>query len=217
MFTNTMLTLALLVGGAVTADDRSGPGRATLQSYAWGTVSFDKVLSTTAQWETVNGGLRFTSSQGTVSVEGSALSGWTLRCGKDTLTIQDRNGDLDIRHGGSHWSLNLRNGTLRLQVPGDTLTFSRNTQGFQVEGRQGRIRGESSYGNLTLSGPPGTTWFTHLNGVQTVKGANPHQFPYLGRGFFIPFHGLTVFVDITRYFPLPEIVEWLEWKSVLTT
>ena len=52
-------------------------------------------------------------------------------------------------------------------------------------------------------------------GNRTFAGPALDKIPYLGHGIFIPFHGVGIFVDLLKLFPMPEVAEWTEWKAVL--
>ena len=42
-----------------------------------------------------------------------------------------------------------------------------------------------------------------------------NQYPYIGRGLFISFHEIGIFVDMPKLFPIPEVAEWIEWKAIV--
>jgi hypothetical protein len=211
-----LLGFLLLATGGLQADDRSGPGRTTLQTFAWGTVFYDKASVGSFRWESTHGGLRFSSSQGEVRMDGSSASGLTLRWGKESLTLEERNGDVVIRTAQGDWSLKTNAGGLTIQGPGSRrITFERNIHAFTIVGPLGTVRGETQFGNLKLSGPGGTATLSNDNGVHRFNGPNPSTFPYLGRGLSFPFHGLGLFIELSHFFPIPEVADWVEWKPVV--
>ncbi len=211
--------LGLLVLGApwAFADEVSGPYRTTIKAYSWGSLYYEPAQLGECQLEPTYDGFRFTSSEGEVVIRGSEFAGYQLRSGSDALTIRQNMGDLEVRGPNVNYTFRTFQGRLVLtsQSPRDTLQFDRGINAFSISGAKGKVSVSTSYGNLRIESPLGTSTVTNAYGKLTFTGPALGRIPYLGRGLFIPFHGVGVFLDVTRPFPMPEIGGWLEWKPVL--
>jgi hypothetical protein len=210
------ICLAVLVRPAH-ADDISGPYRTTIKAYTWGSVYYDPAQLGECQLEPTHDGFRFTSAEGEVVIRGNDFTGFQIRSADDVLTIRQNMGDLEVRGPNVGYTFRTFQGRLVLtsQAPKDTLQFDRGINAFSISGAKGKVSVSTSYGNLRIDSPLGTTTVTNAYGKLTFTGPALGRIPYLGRGIFIPFHGVGVFLDVTRQFPMPEIGGWLEWRPVL--
>ncbi len=215
----SFLLLCLLLCGNIRGfcDDASGPSRSTIQKLAWGSIYYEPGKQGGCQVEPTSDGYRFTSSQGEVVIKGSEANGYRLSWGREFLTINQTNGDLEVHVQDKTWTVRSVNGrvTLTSSSPRDTIAFERSANTFTIAGGKGKVAVSTEFGNLLLKSSQGTTTVTSDSGKRTFAGPALEQIPYLGRGLFIPFHGVGVFVDITKRFPMPELTEWVEWKAIL--
>ncbi len=213
-----LIVCALLFGNQwCLGDDVSGPNRSTIQSFSWGSLYYEPGLLGPYQFETTNGGFRLNSKQGEVSIQGTEVNGYQLTWGKDILTISQNGVDLDIRGKDKAWTLRSLNGsyTLVSSSPKDTLVFERNANTFSIKGAKGLVTATLDFQTLRIKSPLGTATLINDIGKRTLSGIGLDQIPYLGRGLFIPFHGVGIFIDIARLFPMQEVAEWVEWKPIL--
>jgi len=201
------------------ADHGSGPNRSTIRKYSWGSLYYESGSMGPTQLEPTNDGYRFTSNQGEVAITTVDVSDCRLTWGKESLTIHANFSDLDIQGQDKSWTLRLKNGqcTLVSSAPKDTLVFDRtaSTNAFSIKGAKGLVSVTKEFQTLRIQSPAGTTTVVTDFGKRTISGIAPDQVPYLGRGLFISFHGVGIFVDIARIFPMPEVAEWIEWKPIL--
>lgn len=216
-FTKLIGTCLAVLAWPALADEASGPYRATIKTYSWGSVYYEPAQLGECQLEPTFDGFRFTSGEGEVVIRGNDFAGYQIRSGSDTLTIRQNMGDLEVRGPNVGYTFHSLQGRLILtsQVPKDTLQFDRGINTFSVAGAKGKVSVATSYGNLRIDSPLGATTVTNAYGKLTFTGPALGRIPYLGRGIFIPFHGVGVFLDVTRQFPMPEVGGWLEWKPVL--
>lgn len=200
-------------------EDASGPGRTTLQTWSWGTVYYEPASLGACTVTRTPDGLRFVSGQGQVTISGSDAMGLTLAWGDQKLTVKSLSaaGGVAVRSGAEAWTLAIRNGDLTLtsSAPADTVSFSRGVNTFTIQGGLGTVKGTSKLGDVTIVSPLGTTAIVNRMGSLTFSGPPLAQVPYLGRGLFLPFHGVGVFLDLGRFFPLPEVAQWVRWRPVL--
>ncbi len=213
-----LITCALLFGNQrCLADDTSGPNRSTIQKFAWGSLYFEPRSIGPFQLESNNDGFRLRSNQGEVSIQGSEVNGYRLTWGKEFLTISQSGGELDIRGQDKAWTLRSQNGryTLISSAPRDTLVFERSGNTFSIKGSKGLVTATKEFQTLHIKSPLGNTTITNDIGKRTMSGIALGQIPYLGRGLYIPFHGVGIFIDIERQFPMQEVAEWVEWKPIL--
>jgi hypothetical protein len=216
------LLLVLLLGSGIAlgahGDPSSGPSRTTIQRASWGTLYYEPAKGGACQLEPTSDGFRFTSSEGEVGIQGSEANGYRLTWGRESLTITAANGGggLDLHLQDRQWSLRTMNGDLTVTAssPKALLLFTRINNGFAIKGSQGTVRATTEWGNLKIESPLGLTTVTLQNGKRVFAGPALDQIPYLGRGLFIAFHGVGVFLDLTRFFPMPEVAEWLDWKPI---
>lgn len=210
----------LVLGAGIQAwcDDFSGPKRITFVWPAWGTISYEPVSLGACRLESSLDGFRLASAQGEVQIQGSDLNGYRLGWKDETLTIRQTNGDLEIRRQDGTWTLKALNGrvTLTSPAPKDSVVFERSHNAFRITGAKGTVAVAMDYNNSTLriESPAGVSTVITSNGKRIFTGPALDQIPYLGRGFYIPFHGVWVFVDVAKRFPMPEVVGWVEWKSI---
>ncbi len=199
------------------ADETSGPNRSTILRFPWGSLYYEPGLIGPYQFESTNDGFRLRSNQGEVAIQGTDVNGYRLIWGKETLTINQNGLDLDIRGNGKTWTLHSINGkyTLASSSPRDTMVFERNANTFSIKGAKGLVTVTLDFQTLQIKSPLGTTTVINDIGKRTMSGIGLDQIPYLGRGLFIPFHGVGIFIDVARFFPMQEVAEWVEWKPIL--
>ena len=199
------------------ADDISGPNRWTFQRLSWGTLYYEPGSIGPFQFETTTDGFRLKSNQGEVTIKTTEVNGYRLTWGKEILTISQSGGDLDIQGQGRSLSLRSQNGrcTLTSSSPKDTLVFERNANTFTIKGAKGQMTATTEFQKLHITSPMGTTTIVSEVGKRTLTGVGLGQIPYLGRGFYIPFHGVGIFIDMAKVFPMQEVGEWIEWKPIL--
>jgi hypothetical protein len=200
-----------------TCDGISGPDRSTLQNFSWGSFYFELSKVKAYQFESSLDGFRFTSDQGEVTMRGSEANGCRLTWGPETLSINSHNGDLEIRLRDKVWGLRSVNGnvTLTSASPADTVVFDRQANTFTIRGSKGKVEAVTEFNDLRVTSPLGTTMVTREYNKIIFAGPPLDRVPYVGRGIFIPFHGIGVFVDLARRFPMPELATWVEWKPIL--
>jgi hypothetical protein len=211
-----ILSLLLLGSAWCRADGVSGPGRTTIQHFAWGSFYHEHTGVGAYDLATTRDGFRFTSDRGEVTIRVTGVNGYRFECGKDHLNLEQNLRDLKIHGAGGSWTLVSRNGTTTLAatVPRDTVVFSRNANTFTVKGAKGQVTVTSQFEKLRIESPLGTATVTSGSGHRTVAGIDPGRIPYLGRGLFIPFHGVGIFIDMAVVFPMPEVAEWAEWRPI---
>jgi hypothetical protein len=196
------------------ADADAGPGRTALQSYGWGALYYEAQ----GRWERTQAGFLVVTGADQVSITGSEFGGLRLRWEREELRIDPLNGSrgVEVRIGSRVWNLRLWWGrlTLTLTDPEDTIDYERNGNRFTITGSLGTVTSESEPSRVTVRSPLGTTTLTLKGGTWRAEGPPLERIPYLGRGLFIPFHGAGVFLDLTRYFPMPELVLWQEWQPL---
>jgi len=197
-------------------DEVSGPGRTTIQQFAWGTFYYETDGTGPFQFDPSTGGFRFRSGEGEVVAQTTGVNGYRFSCGTDLLTLAQNVMDVDIQGPGRRWTLNCRVSqcTLATSDPPDRVTYTRSANSFTIQGSRGSVAGRSNFGNLTITSPLGTSTVTTAMGQNTASGVAIQLIPYLGRGLFIPFHGVGIFIDMARVFPMPEVEAWVEWKPV---
>lgn len=214
-----LLLICLFIGATqwCQADPASGPDRSTIQVLGWGTLYYEPATLGPCTVEVTADGFRFTSSQGVVVIKGSEFNGYRLSWGKEFLTVDHVHDRLEIRTQDRSWNAQTRNGMLTLtrSIPKDKVVFDRSANAFTIKGAKGTVAVASEYGNLRIQSPLGITTITNQDNKRTFAGPALDRIPYLGRGLFIPFHGVGVFLDIRPLFPMPEIAEYLAWKAVL--
>jgi len=198
-------------------DDISGPNRWTFQRLPWGTLYYEPGSIGPFQFETTTDGFRLRSNQGEVTIQGTEANGYRLTWGKELLTISHNGGDLDLRIKDRTLTLRSQNGrcTLASSSPKDTLVFERSANTFSIKGAKGQMTATAEFQKLSITSPPGTTTIISEVGKRTLSGIGLDQIPYLGRGFYIPFHGVGIFIDMAKVFPMQEVGEWIEWKPIL--
>lgn len=211
----TFVLLATALPGF--ADDISGPGRTTLMSTRWGSIYYTSGTQGPQQVEPRIEGIRLRFAEGEVKVQGSDADGYRLLAGNEVMTIRLNFGDLDIRWGDRAWTVRSMNGriTLTSSDPKDTVVFDRDGNRFTLKGDRGTVSVHTNFGTLTVKSPVGDAVVADNGGTRTFSGVAMERIPYLGRGLFISFHGVGVFVDMAKFFPMPEVAEWSEWKSML--
>jgi len=152
-----------------------------------------------------------------VIIQGTEVNGYRLTWGREFLTISQSGMDLDIRGQDKNWILRSQSGryTLISSSPKDTLVFDRNANTFNIKGVKGLVTVTTEFQTLRIKSPLGTTTIISDIGKRTLSGIALGQIPYLGRGLYIPFHGVGIFIDMARVFPMPEVAEWIEWKPIL--
>jgi len=199
------------------ADNVSGPGCSTIQRFPWGSIYYEHNGNGPYQLDPIWDGFRFKSNQGQVTIEVVHVNGYRLSCGQEVLTLGQNLLNLDIQKQEQRWTLHAMNGnfTLESSFPRDTLVFTRNANTFTVKGGQGTVTGTTQFEKLNINSPLGTSTITTNMGHRTVSGVALDQIPYLGRGLYIPFHGVGIFIDMMKMFPMPEIAEWIEWKPIV--
>jgi len=213
-----VLLVALSCGtGWCLGDAVSGPDRSTIQGFPWGSIYYEPGSAGAYQLDPTSEGFRFHSNQGDVTISRTNVNGYRLGCGQDALTITQNMADLEIRGPDRSWTVRSRNGqcTLACSSPRDTVVFDRNANTFNIKGGKGLVTGTTQFEKLQIKSPLGTSTVTTAFGQRTFSGVPLDQIPYLGRGLFIPFHGVGVFVDMARLFPIPEVAEWVEWKAIV--
>ncbi len=213
-----LIACVLLFGNQwCSGDDTSGPNRSTIQSFSWGSLYFEPRLIGPFQFKSINDGFWFKSNQGEVSILGTEANGYRLTWEKEFLTISQSGGDLDIRGKDKSWTLRSQNGqyTLTSSSPRDTLVFERSGNTFSIKGTKGLVAATKEFETIRIKSPLGTTTIINDIGKRTMSGIAVDQIPYLGRGLYIPFHGVGIFIDIERQFPMQEVAEWVEWKPIL--
>lgn len=216
MRTIRMAGLVLCVGFGCLADDVSGPNRTTLQSTAWGSFFYEPSKLGSSQVETGAGNFRLISNQGKVEVEGSQAMGFKVSCGRDQMTINDFNfGNLEIRSKDLSFTLTNENGKLTISYARDTLVLYRNANFFSIKGGRGTVSVNSQPDEVTVQSPAGLTKITTTYDRRGISGPGFDRVPYLGRGIYLSFHGLGIFIDVARLFPMPEVMDWVEWKPIL--
>lgn len=215
------VALMLLASGSLWArgDTLSGPSRSTIQDLSWGTIYFEPGKLGACELKPTLDGFQLTSNLGQVVIKGSEANGFSLSCGSESLTLNPVNGGggIEIHGQGKRWSLRTVNGTVTLasSAPRDTLVFKRNANTFSIEGSKGTVTVTSEAGDLRIQSPLGVTTITNRYGTRTFSGPVFDKIPYLGRGLFIPFHGVGLFIDVARVFPMNEVAEWTDWKPLL--
>ena len=213
-----VLLFALFCGtGWCLGDGVSGPDRSTIQGFPWGSIYYEPGSSGAYQLEPTNEGFSFHSNHGDVTISRTNVNGYRLACGQDALTISQNMADLEIRGADRNWTVRSRNGQciLACSSPQDTVVFDRNANTFNIKGGKGLVTGTTQFEKLQIKSPLGTSTVTTTFGQRTFSGVALDQIPYLGRGLFIPFHGVGVFIDMARLFPIPEVAEWVEWKAIV--
>lgn len=207
----------LMVGLVCLGDEVSGPGRDTLQRTPWGSFFLERATLGAHRVVPSNGDLRIQSSQGEVVVRGGLGGDFRLRCGTDELTVRSGLGALDIRWGRRSWSARLQNGRLTLEAsdPRDRVVFERNGGDFAIKGSRGFLEVRNRPGELTLRSSAGEATFTSGIEGSSVRGQAPERMPYVGRGLYLSFHGVGLFVDMGAFFPMPELATWTEGRSIL--
>jgi len=199
-------------------DTLSGPHKSTIQKCSWGTFYYEPTAQSPCKLETTSSGFRYTSGQGVVTLEGTEVMGYRLVFAKEFMTIKQVNGKLTIsRQDGATWTLRSENEKVILTspMPKDTLVFARNSNVFTITGSKGTVTVATNYNDLSIKSPLGITKHSFEIDVHSFSGPAMDQIPYLGRGIYIPFHGVGIFVNIDWHFPMPEVMGWLEWKPVL--
>jgi len=211
-----LLGAMLLVPAPCRADGVSGPGRTTLVKLSWGSLYYDHDASSPYKVEPTSEGFRFRSGKGEVTIRTTGINSYRFTWEKEVLTVDQDYQDVTIRSGDRRWTVRCGAGTIVLaaSVPPETRVYSRNANAFSIKGPQGEITGTTQFEKLTLNSPLGTTVVTTYLGQRGVTGVPVDRIPYLGRGLYIPFHGVGVFIDMARLFPLPEVAEWIEWKPI---
>jgi hypothetical protein len=212
------IVFALLLGcTSGHADDVSGPNRTTIQGFPWGSIYYEPGVVWANELESTNNGFKFRSKFGEVEIKTTNANSYRLTWGQESLTINQNIGDLEIREKGKIWTLRMQNGrcTLTCSSPRESLVFDRTLESFSVTGNQGRVSVSREMGTLSITSPVGTAKVVTDTGKRTISGVPIDQIPYLGRGLFIPFHGVGIFIDVTKQFPMREVVEWVEWKPLL--
>jgi hypothetical protein len=203
---------------AAARDLDSGPFRTTIQSFTWGTLFYEPRAGAPVQLERTAAGFRFSSGQGQVQITGSEYNGLRLAWEKESLTITHLNGirGIEVRDRGQVWTLSVWFGALTLAPPErkDTVVYERNGNVFTIKGPRGTVTVSTQWGDVRVQSPLGTTTILGQPGRRSFAGPALEDIPYLGRGLFLSFHGVGVFLDVTRYFPMPELVEWLEWTPL---
>ena len=214
-----LMLCLLFCGNLWGGDGASGPFRSTIQKLNWGSLYYEPAKQGACQVERTSEGYRFTSSQGEVVIKGSEVNGYRLNWGKELLTINQNNDGLEIRGKDRNWILHSENGvfTLSSSLPKDKVVFERSLNTFTIKGAKGTVIVTADAGNLRIQSVLGITTVTndHGDGRRTFAGPALDKVPYLGRGLFITFHGVGIFVDITRQFPMPEVAEWMDWRAIL--
>ena len=198
-------------------DAVSGPGHLTLQRFSWGTLYIDSAACESYQLEPTSNGYLLRTKDADVAIQGSEINGYQLSCGKDWLTLSQSFADLDVQGPGQHWTWSSRNGqyTLTSSEPKDTVVFHRDANHFSIKGAKGVVAGTQETDTFLLKSPQGLSTLSATMGTRTVAGVPLSRIPYLGRGVFIPFHGVGIFIDISKAFPMPEVAEWIEWREVV--
>ena len=215
------ILLSILACGTLWSrgDALSGPSRSTIQNLSWGTIYFEPSRLGACELKPSLDGYQLQSRLGKVVIKGSEANGFRLSCGLDSLTLLPVNGGggIEIHGQGKNWTLRTVNGTVTLasSAPQDTLVFKRNANTFTIEGSQGTVTVTSEGGDLRIQSPLGITTVTNRYGTRTFGGPALDTIPYLGRGLFIPFHGVGLFIDVARVFPMNEVAEWTDWKPIL--
>ncbi len=215
--TKTTLACLLLIAAQGFGDNASGPFRTTIKALSWGTFYFEPGELGECRLEPTFDGFRFTSSEGEVQIRGNDFTGYQVRAGSEVLTVRQNMGDLEVRGPNLSFTIRTLQGRMVLTSlsPKDTLQFDRGINTFTIAGAKGKVTATTSYGNLRIDSPLGISTVTNEYGRLTFKGPALGRIPYLGRGIFIPFHGIGVFLDIAKAFPMPEVDSWVEWKPVL--
>lgn len=198
-------------------DDVSGQGRATIQLFPWGSLYYDQNGADSFQFEPTSSGFRFRSGAGEVVIQTTGVNGFRFSCGTDLMTLAQDMLNIDVQGQGRTWTLTCSNGncTLVTSNPPDRVTYTRNANAFNIKGSQGEVSGKTNFGNATITSPLGTSTVTTNLGQRTASGVAIQRIPYLGRGFYIPFHGVGVFIDLGKVFPMPEVADYVEWKPIV--
>lgn len=218
-FVRTNLLLLLLCGAVppLAADDVCGPGRTTLRRTWWGGIFYEPAALGPHRLTDQPNDVRLVTVEGEVAVLGSELDGFRLVRGREQLTVRATPNNVEVRWGDRVWSARVQPGRLDLRSaePADTLEFTRNANSFTIRGARGVVTGTDNFGTLTLRSPAGTSVVRRHLGLLEVQGALLGQVPYLGSGLTLRFHGVGLFLDLRRLFPLPELDAWWEWKPLL--
>jgi hypothetical protein len=211
------LACCLLGGHPCPADETSGPDRSTIQSFPWGSVYYELSGPGPQRLSSTGNGFRFSSGLGEVGIETLDLNSYRLTCGADFLTISQDDSGLDIHSLDQSWTLRAQEGQCILSSthPRDTLVFRRNSGKFTINGAKGRVTVGGSAETLSILSPLGRTTVIQRGSRRSIAGAAIEQIPYLGRGLYIPFHGVGVLIDVAKLFPMPEVAEWAGWKPIL--
>lgn len=191
--------------------------KSIIQSASWGLLYYDPSTEGACQLESKVNGFKLTSNKGEVLIEGNEIQGYKLSCGKETIAIKPSNGDLEIKTPDQLYFIHSASGRLTIEssVPKDIIVFNRNANKFTIKGSQGKISVYKNFGTLSIQSPLGTTIVNDELGKRTFSGPALGKIPYLGCGLFLSFHGVFVFVDVMQKFPMPEIAEWVKYKSIL--
>lgn len=207
----------LMVGLVCLGDEVSGPGRDTLQRTPWGSFYLERATLGAHRVLPSNGDLRIQSSQGEVVVSGGLGGDFRLRCGSDQLTVRSGVGTLDVQWGSRLWSLRRQAGRLALEAtePRDRVVFERNGEDFTIKGARGFLEVRRRPGVLALRSSAGEATFTSGIEGTSASGQAPERMPYVGRGLYLTFHGVGLFVDLEAFFPMPELAAWTEGRSIL--
>ncbi len=199
------------------ADDLSGPNHSTILRTAWGSIFYDPIFMGNHKYEYKLDDILIKSRFGEVRIIGSENSGYRLRSGSDELSVASTFSGFQIRWNKKSWSLEVLNAryTLSTNSPKDVIVFERDGNNFTIKGTNGFVKVNTQPGVLSILSSAGNGSITNYLGSRSFDGVAIDQIPYLGRGIYISFHGVGLFIDMLRLFPRPEMSEWIEWKPLI--
>ncbi|MFA5506940.1 MAG: hypothetical protein WC314_09095 [Vulcanimicrobiota bacterium] len=206
------LTLSLLT--FATADEKSGPGRTTLESFEGGTIfvvtdkassakrspgeitvktDTGKVLVKSTPW-----GFDVVTSQGTIKVS-SSLNDLTVDDGKQKIKISSQFGGKTV-----------------VDVPGSKMTFQAGLSEVVVSGPKGTLKVEQEFNNLKLVSSVGTTRLVREYDGFKHEGPVVSKHPYTWRALILEREGVGVLLNLLPYQheALRPALDWDRVKSI---
>lgn len=210
--TVTLLLIATLLPS--TADEKSGPGRTTLETFDGGTIY--AVNSQVSGIDTKPGETVLKTKAGKVVVRMTAW-GFDIIGPNSTVKLNNSLNDLTIEEGKKKFKLTTAfGGKTVLSLPDQKMTFEED--GFNIvniSGPKGTLKVEDGLNELKLVSPVGTTVFSgNLNSAKR-EGPPMERHPYTYRAFVIERNGVGILLDLMPYHhsKLRNLLDWSRVKA----
>ena len=176
------------------ADEQSGPGRTTLDSFTNGTiyvVTNQVTASKSGLGETV-----LTTPKGKVKITSLTEGGFKIAGPDGTRTVTDALGEVKITDGKTRISVRSEFGEKTVvDVPGYAMTFQKSLGESKVSGADGVLKVTTSLNEVKLVSPVGTTVMkSELDGASR-NGPSIDSHPYTYRALLFERNGVGILLN----------------------